>query len=64
LTRSAEVGEEEVVGVLNQVARALRVAQMGLAEGGFEERVAVHKDRKKEQNKKRRIAQAQAQAQA
>ena len=41
-----------MVPLLNGVARAVRVAQLGLAESGFGEKVAVHKERKRKQRDK------------
>lgn len=62
-----DVKEEDVLKLLNPVAKATRAARMRLMELGFDEQVQEHAKRKKTAKKERRRVekqQAQAQAQA
>jgi hypothetical protein len=49
-----EVTEEEVVQLLNPVAKATRAARMRLMQTGFDDKVAEHARRKKKAAKERR----------
>lgn len=52
-----DVKEEDVVMLLNPVAKATRTARMRLMELGFDEQVAEHARRKKKDKKERRQKQ-------
>ena len=54
LELSEEVKEEEIVPLLNPVAKAMRLAQLKLLEQGFEEQAEVFSNRKKTQADKLR----------
>jgi ATP-dependent RNA helicase DDX49/DBP8 len=51
LTESTEIKEEDVVPLLNAVAKAMKTSSMKLMEAGFDDKVDVLKKRKKKQNK-------------
>lgn len=51
LTASTEISEEDIVPLLNGVAKAMKLSSMKLMESGFEERVDVLKKRKRKQRK-------------
>ncbi|CAM9229967.1 unnamed protein product, partial [Ectocarpus fasciculatus] len=51
LTASTEVSEDDVLPLLNSVAKAMKLSSMKLMESGFEDRVDVITKRKKKQRK-------------
>lgn len=61
LTLSKEVTEDDVVALLNSVAKAMKTAQLKLMEAGFDDKIEVYTKRKRKQKKSqlRKIAKRQ-----
>jgi ATP-dependent RNA helicase DDX49/DBP8 len=51
LSASSEVVEDDILPLLNPVAKAIKEAQLKLMESGFDEKVEINKKRKKKQKK-------------
>ena len=53
LEKSTTIDEEnDIIPILNEVAKAKKEAQLTLMENGFDDKLEVFKNRKKKQNRK------------
>jgi ATP-dependent RNA helicase DDX49/DBP8 len=64
LVPSTEVTEDDAVGLLNSVSKAMRLAQLHLLEAGFDEKEEVIKKRKRKQKRQllRKVAKAEVES--
>ena len=58
LEESKEITHDDVVPLLNPVAKAMRVAKLKLMESGFEEKVEIFTERKNNEKRKRKKAES------
>jgi hypothetical protein len=58
LEESKEITHDDVIPLLNPVAKAMRVAKLKLMESGFEEKVEIFTERKNNEKRKRKNAES------